>query len=71
MLDTFQNRVLEFERLTRDMKIPEYRREININNVLWLKKNLERENSKHKNYLQAMKLIDYWYDKIYKSEKLF
>ncbi len=39
MINTFQSKVLKFEILTRSMNIPEFKRDITKENIIWLKKN--------------------------------
>lgn len=63
-LNTFQSRILKFEILTRSMNIPEWKREITPDNIRWLYKNLWEKNSGHKNYKEALKMIDAWYNQL-------
>lgn len=49
----------ELQRLIRPMDLPDFRKSsTTVHNLKWLRKNLKARNESHKNYEEAMKLLE-------------
>lgn len=57
MMQTFQHRVIQFDKLTTDMDIPENRRDLTLYNVEWMLKNISSRNSKHPKLDEAVNML--------------
>jgi hypothetical protein len=59
MARDYLTKLAEIQRLISKMDLPNYRKEVKHNDdVRWLKNNLHVRNAKHKNYEQAMALLN-------------
>lgn len=67
---TFQQKILKFEELTNSMSIPTSKRDISIENVRWLIKNLKEKNFNHKNYKEAMFMLEDWNKQLLAGKKV-
>jgi hypothetical protein len=58
-MSDYLQKLAEIEKLIAKMDLPNYRKNVKHNDdVRWLKNNLAVRNSSHKNYTQAMQLIN-------------
>ena len=54
---TFHHRLIQFDDITEGMEIPEARRDLTLQNVLWLLRNIHFKNSNHPNFGEAVEML--------------
>lgn len=54
---TFQHRVIQFDKITSDMDLPESRRDLTVYNVQWLLRNIGLRNNNHPKLNEALAML--------------